>query len=171
MDGTYRFTICGDPLYFAPEIVTQQGYDYSIDIWAYGILLYELYEGGSPFGTSDTEETTIFKAITAFRPSKLNFSRAPHPARKLIMSLLQFGPEERAGYKTSAEVTKAEYFAGKSMIQSFLPPLETRYIFISFKRKLTSTTAVMFKIYRGIPWINSEVIPLISSRPLTSSHC
>jgi hypothetical protein len=49
MDGTKTFTVCGDPLYFAPEIVGQQGYDYSADLWAYGILVYEIYEVGFPF--------------------------------------------------------------------------------------------------------------------------
>jgi hypothetical protein len=44
MDGTKIFTICGDPLYFAPEIVSQQGYDYSVDLWAYGVLAYEIFE-------------------------------------------------------------------------------------------------------------------------------
>lgn len=60
MDGSLSFTICGDPLYFAPEMVAHKGYDYSVDLWAMGILLYELYEDCSPFGNSDTEETAIF---------------------------------------------------------------------------------------------------------------
>lgn len=44
MDGSKAFTICGDPLYFSPEIVSHQGYDYSSDLWALGILIYEIYE-------------------------------------------------------------------------------------------------------------------------------
>jgi serine/threonine protein phosphatase PrpC len=44
MDGSKTFTICGDPLYFAPEIIGQQGYDYSADLWAFGILAYEIFE-------------------------------------------------------------------------------------------------------------------------------
>ena len=33
----------------APEIVTQNNYDKSIDVWSLGILLYELIHGYSPF--------------------------------------------------------------------------------------------------------------------------
>lgn len=110
MDGSYRVTICGDPLYFAPEIVAQQGYDYAVDLWSFGVMLYEMYEGTTPFGNSDTDETSIFRAITAFRASRLNFARAPHEARKLITSLMQYGNEERAGYKDPNVVFSSEFF-------------------------------------------------------------
>ncbi|RYH30983.1 hypothetical protein EON65_03750 [archaeon] len=66
MDGSYCFTICGNPLYFAPEFVVQQGYDYSADIWAFGVTLFELFEGTTPFGNNDTEETSIFRSISGF---------------------------------------------------------------------------------------------------------
>lgn len=62
--GAKAFTVCGDPLYFAPEIITQRGYDYGADIWSFGCLLHDMYEGNTPFGGPDTEETTVFKAIT-----------------------------------------------------------------------------------------------------------
>jgi protein kinase A len=112
MDGTYRVTICGDPLYFAPEVVSQQGYDYAMDLWAFGIVIYEMYEGQTPFGNSDTDETTIFRGISAFRTSRLKFSKTPTAARKLITSLLTYGSEERAGYRDPYAICGAEYFNG-----------------------------------------------------------
>ena len=33
----------------APEILFNKKYDYHIDIWALGILLYELFHGYSPY--------------------------------------------------------------------------------------------------------------------------
>ena len=116
MDGSYCFTICGDPLYFAPEIVTQQGYDYAVDLWAFGVLVYELYEGNSPFGTSETDETTIFRAISSFRPSKLEYkSKAITSAvKEFIGSLLKFGPEDRQGYTSISKLRSADFFSGKS---------------------------------------------------------
>lgn len=67
MEGSKVFTVCGDPLYFAPEIITQQGYDYACDLWALGCLIYEMYEERTPFGDDKTEETVLFKAIANFK--------------------------------------------------------------------------------------------------------
>lgn len=67
MEGSKVFTVCGDPLYFAPEIITQQGYDYSCDLWALGCLIHEMYEETTPFGDDKTEETVLFKAIANFK--------------------------------------------------------------------------------------------------------
>jgi serine/threonine protein kinase len=117
MDGSYCFTICGDPLYFAPELVTQQGYDFGADLWSFGILLYELYELSSPFGTSETDETTIFRSISSFRPSKLVFTdRTNEPIRALISSILNFDAEDRYGYKDVSQVKSAKYFAGMRVV-------------------------------------------------------
>lgn len=115
MDGSYCFTICGDPLYFAPELVIQQGYDYGADLWAFGITLFELYEGCSPFGNNDTEETNIFRAISAFSGIKnLRFTlRTPERARNFIVSLLKFSSEQRCGYKQAKDVMDSQYFQGK----------------------------------------------------------
>ena len=42
-------TFCGTYEYMAPEIFENFTYNYSVDIWSLGILLYELFHGHSPF--------------------------------------------------------------------------------------------------------------------------
>lgn len=44
-----RSTYCGTPLYLSPEILKGNRYDEKVDIWAIGILAYELLLGNSPF--------------------------------------------------------------------------------------------------------------------------
>ena len=48
-DGMPLYTICGIPEYMSPEMVTGQGYDFLTDIWSFGILLFELLTGSTPF--------------------------------------------------------------------------------------------------------------------------
>lgn len=41
-------TVCGSPLYMAPEIYQKIGYNESVDVWALGIILYEMLFGVHP---------------------------------------------------------------------------------------------------------------------------
>ena len=50
-----RTTFCGTYEYMAPEMLDGRPYDYTIDLWALGILLYELNHGKAPFEGSEIE--------------------------------------------------------------------------------------------------------------------
>lgn len=112
MDGSKSYTIIGDPLYFAPEIIGSQGYDYSADIWAYGVIVYEIFECNNPFGNVDTDETTVFKAITNYRDGALKYtSKTNEVARKFINSILTMKNDIRNGYKSSDDIKNDELFS------------------------------------------------------------
>lgn len=51
-----RKTFCGTYEYMAPEIVSDQAYNYTIDIWSLGILLYEMLHGYAPFKGKEYKE-------------------------------------------------------------------------------------------------------------------
>ena len=44
-----RNTFCGTLEYMAPEMINHGSHTHQLDVWALGILLYELVHGNAPF--------------------------------------------------------------------------------------------------------------------------
>ncbi|EGO26925.1 hypothetical protein SERLADRAFT_343729, partial [Serpula lacrymans var. lacrymans S7.9] len=42
-------TLCGSPLYMAPEILRYEKYDAKADLWSVGAVLYEMAVGKPPY--------------------------------------------------------------------------------------------------------------------------
>jgi len=88
-------TACGTPYYVAPEILFGDGYDYKIDTWAAGVLLYVLLSGRLPFsGDSDVE---LFNAIMECNLiwKKPQFDTVSPEAKDLISKLIIKDPSAR----------------------------------------------------------------------------
>jgi serine/threonine-protein kinase ULK2 len=50
-------TYCGTPINMAPEVLNRGLYNYKVDVWSLGTILFELLTGKSPFkGAQNKEE-------------------------------------------------------------------------------------------------------------------
>ena len=49
-------TICGTPLYMAPQVVKKTSYSYKADIWSLGVILFEMLNGSTPFHSKNRAE-------------------------------------------------------------------------------------------------------------------
>mmetsp|Transcript_4770 Transcript_4770/g.8171 ORF Transcript_4770/g.8171 Transcript_4770/m.8171 type:complete len:267 (+) Transcript_4770:347-1147(+) len=54
--GQINKTICGTPLYMAPQVVQKNSYSYKADIWSIGVILFELINGITPFHAKNRQE-------------------------------------------------------------------------------------------------------------------
>eukprot|EP00588_Corethron_pennatum_P015348 CAMPEP_0194281526 /NCGR_PEP_ID=MMETSP0169-20130528/20865_1 /TAXON_ID=218684 /ORGANISM="Corethron pennatum, Strain L29A3" /LENGTH=753 /DNA_ID=CAMNT_0039026599 /DNA_START=76 /DNA_END=2337 /DNA_ORIENTATION=- len=43
------YSVCGTPEYMSPEILLSMGHDKGVDFWAFGVLIFEMIVGRSPF--------------------------------------------------------------------------------------------------------------------------
>jgi calcium/calmodulin-dependent protein kinase I len=107
VDGQQDKQICGTPQYIAPEMILQQGYGKTVDLWAVGCLTYILLAGIPPFmedtivppkpGESSDPYTNLWKAIITgdYSFPDESFKFVSPEAIDLIQGLLQTDPRKR----------------------------------------------------------------------------
>ena len=91
-------TLCGSPLYMAPEILSYQKYDAKADLWSVGTILYELLVGRPPFtGMNPMQLLKNIERSDAKIPSKVatNLSRE---CISILRGLLRRNPVERMSF-------------------------------------------------------------------------
>ena len=112
--GELATTFWGTPEYLAPEIIRDKGHDHAVDLWACGILIYEMIVGFPPFYHKN--QTTMYDLIEKYAV------KFPDPVKHgilmtdewkdMITQLLEKDPKKRIGYNGGIqEIVKHEWFS------------------------------------------------------------
>jgi serine/threonine-protein kinase ULK/ATG1 len=92
-------TLCGSPLYMAPEILRYERYDAKADLWSVGTVLYEMATGKPPFRAGNHVE--LLRKIEATE-DLIKFPRdciVSSDMKALIRALLKRNPVERISFE------------------------------------------------------------------------
>ncbi|GLT70498.1 hypothetical protein SLA2020_425730 [Shorea laevis] len=128
--------------YLAPEIVRGEGHGSAVDWWTFGIFLYELLHGTTPFKGSGNR-ATLFNVVGL----PLRFPETPQVsfvARDLIRGLLVKEPHKRIAYKRGAtEIKQHPFFEGVNwaLVRSAMPPHIPEPVDLSHYASKEATTA------------------------------
>ncbi|KAM1004153.1 hypothetical protein TB1_004387 [Malus domestica] len=109
--------------YLAPEIIRGEGHGSAVDWWTFGIFIYELLHGTTPF-KGQGNRATLFNVVG----QPLKFPETPPVsvvARNLIRGLLVKEPHKRIAYKRGAtEIKQHPFFEGVNwaLVRCATPP-------------------------------------------------
>ena len=118
LHGTEKnFNFAGSPEYVSPEIINYQGHSFMSDWWSFGILIYEMLYGFTPFFNIDKERMfdLILKGSISF-PQYYNNGEeqieynVSDDAKTLISKLLEKNPGSRLGREGLDEIKKEPFF-------------------------------------------------------------
>ncbi|XP_047308146.1 serine/threonine-protein kinase TIO [Impatiens glandulifera] len=84
-------SIKGTPLYMAPELVREQPYNHTADLWSLGVILYELFVGQPPFYTN-----SVYALIRHIIKDPVKYpDNMSHEFKSFLKGLLNKVPQNR----------------------------------------------------------------------------
>ncbi|KAK7156349.1 hypothetical protein R3I94_006432 [Phoxinus phoxinus] len=92
-------TLCGSPMYMAPEVIMSQNYDAKADLWSIGTVIYQCLVGKPPFQANSPQDLRMF-----YEKNKTlvpNIPRETSPSLEdLLLGLLQRNQKDRMDFDT-----------------------------------------------------------------------
>ncbi|XP_075073285.1 serine/threonine-protein kinase ULK1 isoform X2 [Mixophyes fleayi] len=90
-------TLCGSPMYMAPEVIMSQHYDAKADLWSIGTIIFQCLTGKAPFQASSPQDLRLFyeknKTLTPNIPRETSCH-----LKQLLLGLLQRSQKDRMDF-------------------------------------------------------------------------
>ncbi|KAF3692768.1 Serine/threonine-protein kinase D2 [Channa argus] len=109
-EKSFRRSVVGTPAYLAPEVLLNQGYNRSLDMWSVGVIMYVSLSGTFPFNEDEDIQDQIHNAAFMYPPNP--WKQISSDAIDLINNLLQVKMRKR-------------YSVDKSLSHSYLQDYQT----------------------------------------------
>uniref|UniRef100_A0A668A0E3 non-specific serine/threonine protein kinase n=1 Tax=Myripristis murdjan TaxID=586833 RepID=A0A668A0E3_9TELE len=93
--NTMAATLCGSPMYMAPEVIMSQNYDAKADLWSIGTIVFQCLTGKAPFHVSGTH---------TYKTENIPRETSSH-LRHLLLGLLQRNHKERMNFGEPLSLT------------------------------------------------------------------
>ncbi|CAG9825377.1 unnamed protein product [Phaedon cochleariae] len=129
LDSTEKtFTFVGTAEYVAPELIQNKGYNKGVDYWAFGVFVYELLVGRTPFRSNDQSHISTYNLIIKGIDYAVFPGFVSSKAKSIIKKLCIASPSERLGcLKTGVEAIRTNnWYSGldwtKLRNQQLKPP-------------------------------------------------
>uniref|UniRef100_A0A8C5GXK7 non-specific serine/threonine protein kinase n=1 Tax=Gouania willdenowi TaxID=441366 RepID=A0A8C5GXK7_GOUWI len=90
-------TLCGSPMYMAPEVIMSQNYDAKADLWSIGTIVFQCLTGKAPFQASTPQELRMFYEKNKNLSPNIPRETSSH-LRHLLLGLLQRNHKDRMDF-------------------------------------------------------------------------
>uniref|UniRef100_A0A671P0A5 non-specific serine/threonine protein kinase n=1 Tax=Sinocyclocheilus anshuiensis TaxID=1608454 RepID=A0A671P0A5_9TELE len=90
-------TLCGSPMYMAPEVIMSQNYDAKADLWSIGTIVFQCLTGKAPFQASSPQDLRLFYEKNKTLSPNIPRETSSH-LRHLLLGLLQRNHKDRMDF-------------------------------------------------------------------------
>uniref|UniRef100_A0A7N8Y6E9 non-specific serine/threonine protein kinase n=1 Tax=Mastacembelus armatus TaxID=205130 RepID=A0A7N8Y6E9_9TELE len=90
-------TLCGSPMYMAPEVIMSQNYDAKADLWSIGTIVFQCLTGKAPFQASSPQDLRLFYEKNKNLTPNIPRETSSH-LRQLLLGLLQRNHKDRIDF-------------------------------------------------------------------------